>query len=143
MAAHIGGSFAPPIGVEDFTDARGRSHNTTLERYAELAETAPPEVKSSMLELVAMCRSFLASAPQTTSTARHPSGIGMIQPLAEATVQELWDATPWRHELDAMAPLFEKIDPVAQPDLRNAAFHLLWYGYELTADRLPCTADQL
>ncbi len=28
-------------------------------------------------------------------------------------------------------------------DLRNAAFHLLWYAQELTQDRVPLTADQL
>lgn len=39
--------------------------------------------------------------------------------------------------------LFDSIDPVAQKDLRNAAFHCLWVARELDLGREPITTDKL
>ncbi len=73
----------------------------------------------------------------------HPCGRGTIIPLEDAEIQRIWDVVPWAEELDLYGRLFDRIDPVATRDLRKAAFHLLWYGRELCADREPITSDKL
>jgi hypothetical protein len=50
---------------------------------------------------------------------------------------------PWKHELDMYATLFDGIDARTDKETRDAAFHLLWYGYEFWADREPMTSDKL
>jgi hypothetical protein len=49
---------------------------------------------------------------------------------------------PWRYEIEAMQRLFDGIDP-AEKELRDAAFHLLWFVTELERDREPVTNDKL
>jgi hypothetical protein len=68
--------------------------------------------------------------------------MGQIVPLHPAEVERIWDHVPWDHELDGIQRLFDAI-PASQKDLRNAAFHLLWYAKELAHDREPITQDKL
>lgn len=63
-------------------------------------------------------------------------------PLEEAHVKQLWDVTPYMRELQALEPLFDAL-PLSPPELRNAAFHLLWHAKEITLDREPLTQDKL
>ena len=63
-------------------------------------------------------------------------------PLEEAEVERIFDVVPWDHELDAIQSLFDGIPPEKR-DLRNAAFHLLWFGKELVKDREPMTIDTI
>ena len=65
------------------------------------------------------------------------------QPLEEQYVDALWNVTPWMDELLALEPLLEKIDPVSQKALRDAAFTLMFFCKELTLDREPMTMDRL
>jgi hypothetical protein len=133
LVPRIGGTFAPPLGPED------------LSRYRALAEGAEPRIRDAMLALCDMMERF-HSAPEHARQAGgtpHPSGAGVIVPLPEEVVEHLWEHVPWDYEVDAMSPLFDTIDPVASKDLRNAAFHLLWYARELTLDRHPLTSDKI
>jgi hypothetical protein len=132
MQPRVGGSFAPPLDADK------------LAAYRELAEGAGGAVGYTMLQLCAMAEAFLEHPPAKGAGTPHPSGapIAMV-PLSKETVEALDPHVPWPHECDAMAQLFEGIDPAGQRDLRNAAHHLLWYARELTLDRRPLTADLL
>ncbi len=121
-----GGSFAPPLSAAQLSD------------YELLASQAPPEVADAMGVLVRCCRKFAETGESTEPTKAHPSGRGLIQKLSAEEVQRIWDWVPWKHELTAFGTVF---DPLPSGPLRNAAFHLLWFGFELTADRQPCTSD--
>jgi hypothetical protein len=92
-----------------------------------------------MTKLIAMVRKFRETPESQLNGKPHPV-IGTIIPLEDAEVQRIWDVVPYREECDAIGMVFERI-PTG--DVRNAAFHLLWYAYELTADREPITADKL
>jgi hypothetical protein len=75
-------------------------------------------------------------------------------PLEDAHVAELWDVTPWMRELDGFGGytndrkeyvpgLFDLIPNETHKEVRDAAYHLLWYCKELTLDREPLTRDVL
>lgn len=64
-----------------------------------------------------------------------------IVPLEEEHVKALWEHLPWDYEIDAIQNLFNTI-PMAQNELRDAAFHLLWHVKELSLDREPITQDK-
>lgn len=68
---------------------------------------------------------------------------GIEQPLQPEQVESLWDTTPWMRELVAMEPILDKINPQSEKELRNAAFHLLWFAKEITLDREPMTTERL
>jgi hypothetical protein len=62
--------------------------------------------------------------------------------LNRAEMDALAPCLPWRHELDRMAELFDRIDPGA-PDLRTACFALLWLARELSLGRHPLWSSLL
>jgi hypothetical protein len=65
-------------------------------------------------------------------------------PLTPELVDQLWDTTPYMDELDLLStPRDDGILDGLEGDLRNAAFHLLWFAKEITLDREPVCADQL
>jgi len=128
---HIGGSFAPPLS------------NERLEAYKSLANSATPQVKDYMLQLAKMLEVFRETPDSTNPGAPHPSGRVVIVPLEDAEIKRIWDFVPWSQELDVMGAVFDKINATIQKELRNAAFHLLWFGRELCADREPITNDKL
>jgi hypothetical protein len=90
-----------------------------------------------------MVRKFRETPDSVQPGTPHPSGRGVIVPLEDAEIQRIWDVVPWMEELKMYGQLFEKISATEQRDLRNAAFHLLWFGKELCSDREPITNDKL
>ena len=127
----IGGSFAPPLDSEK------------IAAYRELAKSAEDErVRDAMLPLCDMVDSFHQTPKSKLSGKPHPVGLGVVVPLEEDEIKRIWDLVPWDYECDALGKLFETL-PSDQKDLRNAAFHLLWFARELTKDREPITNDLL
>lgn len=123
----VGGSFAPPLTADKLDD------------YAALAETADRRVKEYMLELVNMLRVFWQTGESTAESETTPLG-HPITPLEEAEIERIWDVVPWPEECDVMGQIF---DALPNGELRNAAYHLLWYARELAADREPTTSDKV
>lgn len=66
----------------------------------------------------------------------------VIRDLEPGIAAALFDAIPWGYELEGIERLFDAI-PAAQKELRDAAFHLLWYAKELNLDREPVTQADL
>ena len=133
MKMHIGGSFAPPL-----TDAK-------LDEYELLIEALSiSPLKDGLMALLKCCRSWWALPESKAAECwQHESGKGIVIPLELAHQKSLWNEIPWTHEIQAIEVLSDKIDPIAQKDLRDAAFHLLWHVKELDLDREPMTADKL
>lgn len=128
---HLGGTFAPPLSDEAFRD------------YAGLIEAqSPGPVRDALVRLHDCCKQWWNLPDSQGAATPHPAGVGIIVPLDEPIANQLFDAIPWREELDAIQALFDKIPP-ENKDLRNMAFHLLWHVKELEMDREPITADKL
>jgi len=123
-----GGSFAPPVD-----DAK-------INEYELLANEADEQVKNYMLGLIKMLRMFRETAESSETPYIHPTRVAEIIPLEKAEIERIWDVVPWKEELDMMGTVF---DQLPNNPLRNAAFHLLWFGRELCADREPITNDKL
>lgn len=138
--------FAPPLTSE------------RLAAYKSLAAGAEPPVREAMEGLIRMAEVFqetpasaLPGVPLQTEYTRSPfrDAAGKpkpppdIVPLSGEEIDRIWDHVPWDHEIRALEPLFEAIDPRSQKELRDAAFHLKWYATELALDREPMTQDRL
>lgn len=131
MPAHIGGSFAPPLD-----DAK-------LARYQDLAANASAQIKDLMTKLIEMLKVFRQTPKSTLPAVKHPSGRGLIVPLDAVEIERIWAHVPWAEELTMYGQVFDQIDPVIDKEVRDAAFHLLWFGRELCLDREPTTNDLL
>jgi len=127
----------------------------SLDRYRQLAASAPGPVRDSMLaclvavdhwwELPAstrtdgdrlkLLRRVAAGEPRTET-------VYDLVPLEDAHREQLDELIPWSHEIAAMQGLFDTI-PAEQKELRDAAFHLLWHLKELDLGREPATLDRL
>jgi hypothetical protein len=129
--SYIGGSFAPPLDAEK------------LATYNALAHDASEQIGEAMHKLIDMVTLFQQTPASSAEAKPHPVGVGVIQKLEEAEIKRIWDVVPWREECDMYAKLFDGIDATTNKPLRDAAFHLLWFAYELTSDREPCTCDKL
>lgn len=129
VSPRIGGSFAPPLTDE------------TLAEYRTLIDVLDPQsLERDAMEQLYKCASAWWEQPESTGTGRaHPVGRGLIVDLDAPIATALRDSIPWRHELDAWATLF---DGLSGP-VRDAAFHLLWFGNELDLNREPITADKV
>jgi len=126
---YIGGSFAPPLTPEK------------LEDYKVLAEECQDrKVDGYMADLIKMVELFRETPESKNGGSAHPSGRGAIVPLEDSEIERIWDAVPWPEECDVMGKAFDVLPP---GDLRNAAYHLLWYARELASDREPITTDKL
>ena len=138
--------FAPPIDSK------------RLDRYKSLAAIADAPVQDAMEELIRMVEKFQETpesrepglALQTEYTRnpfRNEKGIPKpppkIVPLEQVEVNRMWDFVPWPHEINAMAALFDQIPNESKKELRDAAFHLIWFARELVLDREPMTNDKL
>ncbi len=66
-------------------------------------------------------------------------------PLEEDHIKKLWDVTPWDRELSTLSNSTSTglFDTLPYCDLKNAAFHLLWFAKEITRDREPLSVDKL
>ena len=67
-----------------------------------------------------------------------------VTPLEESHIAALWNVTPWMNELNMLSNsqgtgVFDQLTG----ELRNCAFHLLWYCKEITLDREPLSQDKL
>jgi hypothetical protein len=138
--------FAPPLTDE------------LLAGYHELVDALDPSpVRDALTELLVCVDAWWELPVSTRSDVerlkiRHQGTLinVVITPLEAEQITALYDVTPWDYELDALsnpAPsqggkpgLF---DDLPEGDLRNAAFHLLWYAREITRDREPLTAETL
>lgn len=129
----FGGTFAPPL-TDDL-----------LDQYGSLVASLPAksEVRDALSSLLGCCRAWWAEPESTGGSRAHPSGRGLITDLDKDIQERLFDAIPWQAELEHYKVLLDGIDAVAQPVLRNAAFHLLWHAQELCLDREPMTSDKL
>lgn len=124
----IGGSFAPPITDE------------LLAEYCSLCEQCKDrKAQGYMRQLVVMLNKFNETPRSTIEGTPHPVGVGVIVPLEPDEIERIWDEVPWPEECDLMGKAFD----VLKGDVRKAAYHLLWYARELTADREPITNDLL
>lgn len=55
----------------------------------------------------------------------------------------LFETTPWMKELKLYDDLLESIHPESEKELRDAAFHMLWFAKEICNDREPLTLDRI
>lgn len=129
-----GGSFAPPID------------EAKMASYEALANTAEPRVKDSMLSLLKMVKAWW-DLPESTKEGQPHLALPLraaVVPLEDQHIADLDALVPWPDELKLLSNaeetgVFDKLTG----DLRNAAFHLLWFAGELTLDREPISMDKL
>lgn len=132
MKTWIGGSFAPPLDTDKLT------------RYRELADTAvSSQVREVLHKLCDMVAKFWETPKSSLSGVSHPSGRGLIINLEDDEIKRIWDYVPYDKENKMYAELFDTIDARTNKELRDAAFHLLWFAVELEKDREPLTNDML
>ncbi len=124
----IGGSFAPPLNV-------GK-----LAAYKSKIESCDdPQIKEVLLKLHKMVEVFNETPSSSLDGVPHALR-GTIIPLEEQEVKRIWDYVPWDYEIEAYKILLERLP---NGELRNAAFHLLWFAVELEKDREPITNDRI
>ena len=128
---YYGGSFAPELT------------EPTLARYADLVRTTDPAsvIGDYLRQLMKVVNAWWA-LPESTGPAgeKHASGRGVLQPLDETIKSELWELIPWAGEINAIQA---ELDNLPSGELRDAAFHLLWYVKELDLDREPLTLERV
>jgi hypothetical protein len=138
IQVNIGGTFcfAPPM-----TDEK-------LDRYEELADSEGGETGAVMRELLACVRAWwkLPESRRTDGRRLRLQDAEVVEtPLEPDHVKELDPVTPWMRELNTLST--EKndgpLDSLPPGEVRDAAFHLLWYAKEITQDREPLTRDKL
>lgn len=123
----IGGSFAPPLD-----DAK-------LTAYEALAAGCSDEQCKDYLEqLIKMLRVFWQTGESSQPAQQTPLGVAIV-PLEDAEIERIWDYVPWESECDTMGVAFDRLSG----EVRNAAYHLLWYARELAKDREPTTSDRI
>lgn len=128
---YYGGSFAPELTEEK------------LQRYADLVRsTEPSEVIGDYLRQLLKVVTAWWALPESTGPVgeKHASGRGVLQPLDEPIKNELWELIPWAGEINAIQT---ELDKLPSGELRDAAFHLLWYVKELDLDREPLTLQRV
>lgn len=124
----FGGSFAPPLTPE------------LLDKYETMLPGLEPRIADIFSELLTCARKFQETGESKLPGTPHRSGIGVIVPLEEKEKKRIWDFVPWMDECDLYGQV---LDRLPAGDVRNAAYHLLWYARELTLDREPITTDKL
>ncbi len=134
--------FAPPL-----TEGK-------LASYRKLIESIGPDQRElkDVLQQLLHCVEVWWELPESKRAdvrnwnLRHKGKAIQIaeRPLEQEHVEKLWDVTPWMRELDTLStPEANGILDSLTGELRNAAFHLLWFCKELTLDREPLTQDVL
>lgn len=123
-----------------------------LEHYKNLIDQLPESPLKTAMETCYKAVEKWWNLPESKGSSSDPDWVLVrhgkqktvkVTSLDKELIEELWDVVPWDYELQAMQPLFDAIDPVHQKELRDAAFHLLWFATELTLDREPLTKDRL
>lgn len=113
----------------------------SLSAYRDLIPDNGP-ISDAMKTLI-LCVEKWWELPESSGQDKqyHPSVGGEVVKLDKEIQDQLYDLIPWEHELKAMGQLFSTISIVSQKQLRDAAFHLLWYVKELSFDREPITQE--
>lgn len=113
--------------------------------YREMGRALEPRLREPFMRLCDMVELFYETPASTADGVPHPLAPdrAVIVPLTEDEKARMWDAIPWPDELDLYGQLFDAIDNASQHDLRNAAYHLLWFARELDLDREPITTDKI
>lgn len=130
---YVGGSFAPP-----FDDAK-------IAEYEALANGASPDVKAAMLNLLGVLKEWWELPESMRTGTRHPHFPRAVQvPLEVGHASALQQSLPLKAELAELSNardtgIFDNLTG----DLRNAAFHLLWFANEIRLSREPMTNDKL
>ncbi len=116
-----------------------------LAKYRKLAEGLPAgdRIRDGMLTCLACVEAWWKLPESKAKPAARMKTLGGseadVVPLEDGHVKKLWDVTPWVDELDVLGKVFDGLPP---GDLRNAAYHLLWYAMEITLDREPLSQDR-
>lgn len=131
MTRRIGGTFAPALPAEK------------LATYKSLADGSGPKVREAMRKLISMIEEFRKTPDSANPGMPHPSGLGIVVPLEDAEIARMDEHVPWQEELNLWGAWFDAISPTDAKELRDAAFHLLWFGRELFLDREPMTSDKI
>lgn len=128
---YYGGSFAPELSESDLAFYK-----------SQIDKTDPQTVLGDYLRKTLKPIETWWNLPESVgpSGELHPSGRGVLQPLDAEVAEELWEDIPWQAEINAIQAEFEKM-PTGE--LRNIAFHLLWYLNELNLDREPLTRQRV
>src|SRR5262245_38157188 len=117
-----------------------------LAAYLALARAAdcPQNISGPMIALCTMVQKFRETPNSKLSgkTVSFPSlnRNGTEIPLEPDEIARMDEYIPYADELEMWAKRFEAIP---DSDLRNAAFHLLWFAVELSKDREPITREKL
>ena len=122
--------FAPPVDC-------GR-----LAVYTDLAESISDDEIATSFWFCLRCvqRWWEIPASQATSTSTHPCGLGKIVPLDCECRDLLGSVIPSAEQLRECG---ERFDRLPRGELRDAAFHLLWFATELSLGREPITNDTI
>lgn len=125
-----GACFAPPLDC------------AKLAHYSDLAESITDDEIATSYWFLLRCvqRWWEIPESQSTSTSVHECGKGTIVPLDGECRELLGSVIPSREQLGECGVRFDKLP---SGELRDAAFHLLWFGWELALGREPITNDKL
>lgn len=127
MAKLIGGCFAPELAPEKVSGYRQLS-----------AGVEDKQIAQYMGDLCDMLDLFFQTPESTLGGSKHPIA-GIVVPLEDAEIQRIWNKVPWPEECDLIGKAFDRLP---SGDVRNAAYHLLWYARELAKDREPMTKER-
>lgn len=129
--------FAPPL-----TDEK-------LAAYSALSESQPEGVLKHFLKQLLAAVLKWWELPESTRRGqelalrhRGKNVAVPVTPLEEEHVAALWDSVPFHEELNAAQSAFDAI-PGEEKELRDCAFHMLWYVRELCHDREPLDQSKL
>jgi hypothetical protein len=169
--SRVGGSFAPALDSSKVSNYRSTinayapSHlKETLVGLCDMVDlfnltppsTNPPRPHPIAPKGTLVIRGLRERDAEGKETGKQLKPDVSISPriidLEDAEIARIWDAVPWPHEVDALQAELDKwfadetaskVAPKSLTDLRNAAYHLVWYARELTLDREPLTAESV
>lgn len=133
--------FAP-----DLTDEK-------IAEYRQIADSLP-DSRGAIRDAIRECLVVVSTwweLPESTGSARDrlleirhrgETKLFKVTTLSDDLKRQLYDIIPWSYEISAMQALFDDI-PAEERELRNCAFHLLWFVIELNQDREPITQTAL
>lgn len=127
--------FAPPLD------------DSTLVKYESMISSVnDAELKEGLLKCLACVKAWYV-LPESKGTGRTLGILHKDQPhtytvtpLEDSYIKSLWDVTPWIKDCEPLKVLFDQIKP---KDIKDMAFHLLWYTIEIALDREPVSQDKL
>lgn len=114
-----------------------------LARYADLIAALPASRAKSVAEECLACVRAWWELPASHMRAERALRIVHkgktheidITPLTRELADKLFDVTPWTEDTVAMGAALDSLTG----EVRDAAYHLLWFATELSLDREPMT----